>query len=50
MEVVKLSALRTGTNRNRERERERMREGGENSQREENARYVTEIAICSDSQ
>jgi hypothetical protein len=33
-----------------ERERERTIEGGHNSKREENARYVTEIAICSDSQ
>jgi hypothetical protein len=40
----------------RERESERESEskitikGGKNSQREENAKYVTEITICSDSQ
>jgi hypothetical protein len=34
----------------RERVSKRTVEGGQNSQREENARYVTEIAISSDSQ
>jgi hypothetical protein len=33
-----------------QRESKRTVEGGQNSLREENARYVTEFAICSDSQ
>jgi hypothetical protein len=38
----------TGTE--RERESKRTMEGEQNSYREENAGYVTEIAMCSDSQ
>jgi hypothetical protein len=33
-----------------QRESKRTTEGGQNSQREENARYITEIAIRSDDQ
>jgi hypothetical protein len=36
--------------RERESESKRRIEGGQNSQRQENTRYVIEIAICSDSQ